>query len=214
MYYPKSQIKTNLFTNGSEYFLTTTGESYVGYYYKTSTGQVFSGKTPDDRPNVLLESISSTEWDLTAASENGRNFQQQADNFDGLVYGNEQQRPETVNTYLALKPENLNIIIPYYIPAKPIEQDYQIGEFRRYFCKKTNEILYIEISKTTFDLLINKSPDILWPLYSPFNIAWQLTGGKEQVARINKNIVDLTSVRLQLPKLGDYLNNNYLKYYK
>jgi hypothetical protein len=104
--------------------------------------------------------------------------------------------------------------IPPYFATLPTEQDYQNGEFRRYFCKKTNEILYIEISKTTFDLLINKSPDILWPLYSPFNIAWQLTGGKEQVARINKNIVDLTSVRLQLPKFGDYLNNNYLKYYR
>jgi hypothetical protein len=214
MYYPKSQIRTNLFTNGDEYFLSTTGESYKGYYYKTSTGQVFSGKTPDDRPNILLESISSTEWDLTAATENGRNFQQQADNFDGLVYGNEQQKPEIVNTYLSLKPENLNIIIPYYVLPKPTEQDYQIGEFRRYFCKKTNEIIYIEIDKTQYDLLVTQSPDILWQLYTPFNLPWQITGDQEQVARTNKNIVELTSRRLRLPRLGDYLNNNYLKYYR
>jgi len=214
MYYPKSQIKTNLFTNGDEYFLSTTGESYKGYYYKTSTGQVFSGKTPDDLPNILLESISSTEWDLTAASENGRNFQQQADNFDGLVYGNEQQKPETINTYLSLKPENLNLIIPYYVPALPTEQDYQTGEFRRYFCKKTNEIQYIEINKTQYDLLVVKDSSILWQLYSPFNLPWQITGDQEQVARTNKNIVDLTSVRLRLPRFGDYLNNNYIKYYR
>jgi hypothetical protein len=53
MYYPKSQIKTNLFTNGDEYYISTNGESYKGYYYKTSNGQVFTGKTPDDRPNIL-----------------------------------------------------------------------------------------------------------------------------------------------------------------
>ena len=39
MYYPKSQIKTNLFTNGNEYFLSTNGESYTGYYYKTPKPQ-------------------------------------------------------------------------------------------------------------------------------------------------------------------------------
>ena len=63
-------------------------------------------------------------------------------------------------------------------------------------------------------MLLTKSPDILWQLYLPFNLPWQLTGTQEQVARTNKNIVDLTSVRLQLPKFGDYLNNNYLKYYR
>ena len=63
-------------------------------------------------------------------------------------------------------------------------------------------------------MLLIKSPDILWQLYAPFNLPWQITGDKEQVARTNKNIVELTSKRLQLPKFGDYLNNNYLKYYK
>ena len=214
MYYPKSQIKTNLFTNGDEYYLSTNGESYKGYYYKTSNGQVFSGKTPDDRPNILLEFISSTEWNLTEATENGRNFQQRADNFDGLVYDTQQQNPKTVNTYFSLKPENLNIVIPYYTSPTPTQQDYQIGEFRRYFCKKENEIVYIEINKTTYDLIIVKSPDILWQLYFPFNLPWQITGTQEQVARTNKNIVDLTSQRLKLPRFGDYLNNNYLKYYR
>ena len=39
-YYPKSQIKTNLYTNGGEYTtsqnqFSTVAESYIGYYYKT-----------------------------------------------------------------------------------------------------------------------------------------------------------------------------------
>ena len=63
-------------------------------------------------------------------------------------------------------------------------------------------------------MLVVKDPSILWQLYLPFNLPWQITGDKEQVARTNKNIVDLTSQRLRLAKFGDYLNNNYLKYYK
>jgi hypothetical protein len=51
MYYPKSQIKTNLYTNGDEYVIELTKSPYSGYYYLTSTGIAYTGKTPDDRPN-------------------------------------------------------------------------------------------------------------------------------------------------------------------
>ena len=33
MYYPKSQIKTNLYTNGDKFALASTNETYTGYYY-------------------------------------------------------------------------------------------------------------------------------------------------------------------------------------
>ena len=32
MYFPKSQIKLNLYTNGEEYILNTTQEVYKGYF--------------------------------------------------------------------------------------------------------------------------------------------------------------------------------------
>ena len=58
-YYPKSQVKTNLYTNGGEYTTTsnqfsTVAESYIGYYYKTSTGQLYTGKNPQEKPSLLL----------------------------------------------------------------------------------------------------------------------------------------------------------------
>ena len=37
-YYPKSQIKTDLYTNGDEYISSSTQEVYIGYYYEISTG--------------------------------------------------------------------------------------------------------------------------------------------------------------------------------
>ena len=53
-YYPKSQIITNLYTNGNELFLQSDGSPYAGFYYKTSNGSYFSGKTPQDIPSVKL----------------------------------------------------------------------------------------------------------------------------------------------------------------
>ena len=49
MYYPASQIKTNIYTNGTELVIKSDNQKYIGYYYKTSDGKYFSGKTPDDK---------------------------------------------------------------------------------------------------------------------------------------------------------------------
>jgi hypothetical protein len=208
MYYPKSQIKTNLYSNPGEFVNATTFEPYSGYYFTISTGKFFTGKTPQDVPNTeIIRSSNLSETLTTPKTDVFIESPTDTSTLPSQLFTSEYNS-------ITGTPDVVFSNIPPYFATLPTEQDYQNGEFRRYFCKKTNEILYIEISKTTFDLLINKSPDILWPLYSPFNLAWQITGIKEQVARTNKNIVDLTSVRLQLPKLGEYLNNNYLKYYR
>jgi hypothetical protein len=47
MYYPKSQIKTNLYTDGNKYILSTTKEGYTGFYYEISTGQKYTGENPN-----------------------------------------------------------------------------------------------------------------------------------------------------------------------
>jgi len=209
MYYPKSQVKTNLYANSGEFVVASTLEPYLGYYFETSTGKFFTGKTPQDVPNVelirsinLSENLDSPKVDVFIESPTNT-FTLPSQLFSA--------------EYDSIKSTSSDIlgIIPPYFATQPTEQDYQNGEFRRYFCKRTtNEVSYIEINKASYDLLLIKSPDILWQLYFPFNLPWQITGDKEQVARTNKNIVDLTSIRLQLPKFGDYLNNNYLKYYR
>jgi hypothetical protein len=218
MYYPKSQIKTNLYTNGDEFVVQSTNLPYTGFYWKNSSGQFYSGTTPDDRPSFQLLKLEP-ELQNTPAIENA-NSQTSILALDDLSPIEEVQPVnfESVITYDTLSGKNLLSpqvsFLPYYIAIKPTEQDYQIGEFRRYFCKKTNEIQYIEINKTQYDLLLAKDPSIVWQLYLPFNLPWQITGDREQVARTNKNIVDLTSKRLQLPKFGDYLKFDYIKYYR
>jgi hypothetical protein len=201
MYYPKSQIKTNLYTNGDEFVFLSNKQPYIGYYFKTSTGQYFTGKTPDDRPNTEIIFNLALAENLIPTNQSDYSVLINTDTSDIISYNN------------LIKSTSI-LISPSYNAPVPTEQDYQIGEFRRYFCKKGNEILYLEINKETFDKLIAKDPQYQFSLYQPFNLPWKLTGVQEEVEKTNRNIVALTSQRLRLPEFGRYLKDNYLKYYK
>jgi hypothetical protein len=113
----------------------------------------------------------------------------------------------------SLLPINENSKVPIYYQNTPTEQDYQNGTFPRYFCKKANELIYIEIFKDTFGKLTNKDPNIYWQLYVPFQINWKLTGSQEDVFRVNRNIVEIVMNRNKLYKFDDYLKKDYLKFW-
>jgi hypothetical protein len=200
MYYPLSQIKTNLYTNGKEYAYILSNKEYIGYYWKSSDGKIFSGRTPQDAPVEELTLI--TTYDSNISSNN--------------TFLNINQEEINNTAYLNIKNISVNdsVYIPPYSPTLPTSQDYQIGEFVRYFCKKSNEVIYIEISQDTYNLLLDKDPRILWQLYIPFNIPWQITGDKQTVAKTNKNIVELTMFKNKYYRFNDYLKNDYLKYFK
>ena len=56
-YYPSSQVKTNLYTNGDE-FTTSDGAPYVGYYFTNSQGLSYTGKTPQSPiPKQVLQIV-------------------------------------------------------------------------------------------------------------------------------------------------------------
>lgn len=195
MYFPKSQITPNQYTNGGEYVYASTKLPYTGYYFKVSTGKYYTGKTPDDRPNEELIFIAAQEFlddPLTPTQ---------------III-------DPIYDYLSnSNTTNPPVVLPYYNPTTPTSQNYQNGEFQRYFCKKTNEVQYIEINLDQFSKLKAKDPQILYSLYQPFTITWILTGNKEQVEKTNRNIVELASFRQKLPKFGEYLKFDYLKYY-
>ena len=59
-YYPKSQVKTNLYTKGGEFQLKSTKQKYSGYYWKNSKGEIFTKKSPNVGGSELLELIPKT----------------------------------------------------------------------------------------------------------------------------------------------------------
>ena len=194
MYFPESQITPNQYTNGGEFQVKSTGQDYKGYYFITSTGQRYTGRNQNDNPVLELTSLISNTSNLNP------------------------NLPEVTTltdyTYNNLITAPIGIVFkPAYNPNIPTQQDYQIGEYRRYFCKKTNEIIYLEINQSTFDKLATQSPDILWQYYLPFFLPWNLTGTEEQVATVNRNIVLLTMKDFSLPQFDAYLKFDFTKYY-
>jgi hypothetical protein len=190
MYYPKSQIKNNLYTNGDEYVLSTTQQSYKGYYYETSNGGKYTGKFPDDGSNILL-------IELTPSSDApGKN--------------------NPILT-LAISQYNTNIqperFLPLPIQTLPTQKDKDLGSFPRYFCKKNNENLYIEINKEQFTKLQNRDKTIAWDLYTPLQVIWQIKGGKTQTYNANKNNITLIEQRNKWYGFTKYFKDNFLKYY-
>jgi len=108
---------------------------------------------------------------------------------------------------------NISPVIPYN-PLLPTEQDYQIGEFTRYFNIKRNQAIFTEISKDTYDKFKQQDPQVSWRLYRVFSLSWQLTGDTNQVSQTNKNITELTESRERVFGLSLYLKENWTQYYK
>jgi hypothetical protein len=207
MYYPLSQITPNLYTNGGEYINASTQEQYAGYYFKTSKGQYFTGRNTNDKPNILLIPYVS---DGVINIETPNDISNSIYNIDDV---------DVINFLILNKKTSKDIQsaapgIPLFNPTTPSSQDYQNNEFRRYFAKKTNELTYVEISKSTYEKLINKDPQIDFSLYFGFNIPWSLSGDKQKVAQTNKNIVEIAIKRQKLYKFDEYLKQDYLKYYQ
>jgi hypothetical protein len=202
MYYPKSQITTNLYTNGDKLMYKSNSIPYMGYYWTTSTGKIYTGKTPEDTPTEEL-----IELNIPRASQNLTNQEAIFNNVESNIN-------LSLKVYSSLIPSPSSLFLPTYFQPQPTSQDYQTGEFRRYFVKKTNELIYIEVSKDTYDNILNQNSQWLWQDYLPFNIPWSISGNKLTIAKTNKNIVDLIMLRLSLYKFNDYLRNDYTKFYK
>jgi hypothetical protein len=221
MYYPLSQITPNLYTPGSEFvldlnFTNSPSSFYVGYYWKNSKGEYYTGKNPQDKPTKKLYLLSEFRKSLLTEKDSlTEGFL--SINIPSFVIDSQDEIEIKNNTsYSNLKKDTTSkkIVYPYYSPTLPTPQDYQIGEFRRYFCKKTNEILYLEISKEVYDKLVKKDSTVLWQLYFPFDIPWKLTGVEDQVSKTNQNTVELNMSKLNLTLFSEYLENNFLKYFK
>ena len=190
-YYPKSQITLNLYTNGSEYFPIGTKSPYTGYYYKLSTGKKYTGKNPNEGtgieliPNTTLNgdstnSLSTLPPNLINNTENLSDF-----NEDLLYYNN-----DVTLIYPNLDKFNpRSTPSPYY--STPTQKEIIIGEYRRYFAKKTNEYIYIEISKETYTEFKSNSPTVASDLYNCLFLPWNIDGNGEVnikiVAQIERN---------------------------
>ena len=228
-YLPKHYVKTGLFANPGNFIYRGTGQEYAGPYYEIATGQYFSGAGPQDKTTQELipygdsESPAGTEYQQVSVAFNldvptyvdtkPLNELQNNPGFDYQVF-----QPKIVDEYTKIKKFGAsyynNRKLPYGVTPIPDENDYSVGEYRRYFCKKTNEVSYLELDENQYIAITQKDPRFFWEQYFGFSIPWSITGDQQQVYRTNLNIVRRRMQNLQLPNFDKYLREDYLKFYK
>jgi hypothetical protein len=194
-YYPKSQITINLYTNGKEYFLINTQIPYTGYYYKLSTGKKYTGKTPDGGQGIELTPNTTISGEPPLPiSEEPLNFITTSENKTDAPDNDDEPFYNYSNTLVFIYPKLSNfqpraLPTPYY--STPTGEDFEIGEYRRYFAKKTNEYIYIEISKETYTKFKSNDPAVASDLYNCLYLPWNIEGeeivNRKIVAQIERN---------------------------
>jgi hypothetical protein len=197
MYYPKSQVKINLYTNGREFTPLNSNSTYRGYYYITSNGRYFSGRTPNESPSFELFKISSVDSSTTPQSE---------DNF----YLVETRYYNSKNLSFNQTPPSP----PKQSYPTVTENDYKLGEFQRYFLKKGNETKFLEISLEDYRKYVNRDKDVMFELYTPIQINWILTGEEKQVYQVNQSIVARAEREQNLPGFTQYFRGKFTQFYK
>jgi len=208
MYIPKNRLITNLQTNQGEFVYKDTLISYDGYYWKSYDGKYFTGKTPNDSPSVeiILQVNTNTPTDSPTLTI--------APFYNNIIDNNSEI--DLTSEYIPLK--NIDIATVKLLPSQyyptPTQDDYNLGVFPRYFVVKSNENIYLEVNKDTYDSINSQSTDWAWELYVPFTILWTLTGERDNVFITNRNITQLTEQRLKRRGLQEFLKQNYLKFYQ
>tara|TARA_R110000803_G_scaffold197664_1_gene261247 strand:- start:41 stop:697 length:657 start_codon:yes stop_codon:yes gene_type:complete len=216
-YIPLNKIKTNQYTKGNEFVIKSNNTNYIGFYYILYNGKFFTGKTPNNPPNIEIIKSSAMMDDVWEKTSKGVIFTQYAENYDGPIAGTDQyQNMNDIINYNIIKTTELSstFLTPNIFYPQPTEDDYTLGSFVRYFCVKVNEDNYLEIDSKTFKSLINQDKSWSWELYTPFNIQWTLTGNISRVDITNKNITLLMERRLKRVGFQSFLKYNFIKHFQ
>lgn len=198
MYYPKSQIQTGLYTNGSEYVGVGSGVPYKGKYWITSQNTAFTGEGPQDPTAQQLQQISTT---ATVEIEYGKPVAIQS------------QIPGGSEIYRAIKGVQIDELFrqhPKATQPRPTEQDYVQGYFMRYFFTRLVDGTTEETTKDQYDLLRGRDVGILWEQYTITELRWQLVGAQQDVYRINERQV----LQKNNKNLASLVKNEYLAYHR
>ena len=216
MYIPKNRILTNQYTNDEKLMIKSTQEYYKGYYYKLFDGKYFTGKTPDDPPNVELVLVEDTAQTFKPDA-----LQSQIAFGDFPTIFKDLDTPGydegMVVDYARLQGINLDsstrLLVPNQCYVTPTADDYTLGSFTRYFCVKVNQPLYLELNVETYDKLNDKDVAYLWQPYIPFKIQWTIAGSEPEVEQTNRNVVLIEERKNRRLGLSRFLKNNFLKFY-
>lgn len=201
MYFPKSKIITDRYTNGGELFYKSSGAPYTGYYYILASGQVFSGKSPNDgQPQELTY---TTNYNEKTPGEQDAFQTSPTSVFKLFDFGTSKLPYDNIRKEKQIQPPPTTLIEPVYVLPTP-----SYPSFRRYFVKRVNNVTFIEINEEQYNAFEQKDNSYNWPSYTPFFLPWT-TGGaaRSDIQQTNQKIVFLTETKQKLYGLSQYITN-------
>ena len=191
-YVPLNRVNTDKFTPGGEYVILNTGLYYTGYYHEYYNGTFYTGNNPSfsDKQRLVkpaLDTVPVSNSSYVVSLEIGTTFAK-----------------TSPATYSNLEP---------YLPQLT-DQDYTVGDFKRYFAKQINALSYTEISLAQYNTLRARSNKYLWQYYQIFNLPWVITGDEMEIAKTNRNNTLLAEKLNNIKGLQQFLQEDYTKFYK
>jgi hypothetical protein len=211
MYFPKNKIKTGLYSNGGEFIYEDNQSPFSGYYYSLYDGTFFEGKSPVKNNRKLTKSTNpniSISFDPLPPTVSD----------SGSVLNKDFRLDTSVSSL-----QNKALIIPtgqiqnlptsYY--PKPSPFDYSIGQFLRYFCRKTNENVFLEINQNDYASLYNQNKNYVYSLYIPFKTYWLISGDYNKAIETNFKLVQSIEKDLQVYGFSKFIEKTggYNKFY-
>ena len=201
MYFPKSQIKTNLYTKGGELTKPSNGEDYVGFYFKTSTGDFYTGKHPQDLPTIKLNSTEAFEYTNPNSTP-----EPLPDNSPIPIW--------TWEYYGTPLPKTSPPSQPFRVFPILTDVDYTLGEFQRYFLSKTNEPYFIEVNEEQYQRYLDQDKNVAYQLYQPLSFPWNLTGDRNNTYKVNEATINRVERDNKTPGFKSYFKNRFDQFYK
>lgn len=205
MYFPKSQITTDLTTRGGEFVIQSTGEVYIGSYFKTSSGKKYTGATPQDGPSQLLVEAFIVDNSVIEDAEVGK-----------VGSYNEGANVSLVSSdYAQASKSNVSPTIPPQTSKpKPTKEDYESLKFKRYYLKRTNNFSYKEVNKNTYMLYFNSDPSVQYSLYDAISIDWVISGDLLEAYKTNVKIAGLAEVQNMWLGFEKQFKDRFARYFK
>ena len=190
MYYPQSKILENQYADENELVYKNTKEPYQGLYHILADGKIYTGKNPRDGQLLELE------------YSNNVKFSDDDGDFSSLtptqILKNTQY--DAIRQRVNIKPPASELIEPKY--SEPV---VQYPSFKRYFLRRTNNIIFTEVSQVDYNAIKIKDPKYNFGIYIPFELPWTTSGGN--IAEINQKVTLLTEKRFKVYGLSKYITN-------
>ena len=201
MYIPKGKIDPQiLYTEGNEWYYSTTRTSYTGYYHLDLYGRAWTGKEHTDQSILLKKPPTKSQPIPDSVSTTS---------LESNEYSNILSKNQLTQPYLSPIPESDS--------EPPTQDEYNMGFYIRYIIQLelSSKPFYIEVNKNTyFNYYYNKDNffkfvEVPWkisgPLYDDPNV------GEKGV--IDSNLRSIKTASQTIPGIEKYFTDLTL-YYK